>query len=584
MEDYRVDKYWKNILSGVLFAGFAIMTSAAYANADELESLQNKEVAVAQVEKSGSKSGVHTPTTDMVLQKASVKKEALTSHSVDTAVTENTPVKKDTAKINSVVNDEKIAKKANEKNSSEVVKHGLVTDGGRTFYYDKNGNMHFGYLKYKDSYMYFDEHDGHAIKGERFYGKNKMEYYNNDFSQVRGAYVATGDTYYYIGKYGDAVKGARHYGNHKMEYYDNDFKQVRDAYVDAGNTYYYIGKYGDAVRGKRYYGNHKMEYYDNDFKQVRGAYVKAGNTYYYISKYGDAVKGERHYGNHKMEYYDNDFKQVRGDYVETGNTFYYISKYGDAVKGERHYGNHKMEYYNNNFKQVRGDYVKTGNTYYYIGKHGDAVTGFRVYGNRPYQVEYYNKNNFKQVRNSSVTESGVRYRFAGNGNLIVAKNPKYFSQLDGRWSRHNLHGYTMGQAGCVPTSIAMVLKGSYGHNVNPENLRSVMNHKKANYFGSTGQDLIDAVNRYGGRKVKVIKTVSETSKLLQRGIPIIEFVRVGNITHAIVLHGFNNGATQVYDPYNRAFFNGKYNVSYLASRISNDRGDWNAGRPVFAIM
>ncbi|ADG41569.1 MULTISPECIES: papain-like cysteine protease family protein [Leuconostoc] len=342
---------------------------------------------------------------------------------------------------------------------------------------------------------------------------------------------------------------------------------------------------GHAVTGKRYYGNNKLEYYGSDFKQVRNNYVRTNaKTIYFFGANGDAVTGQRYYDNHKMEFYGNDHNQIRNNYVRTNaSTIYFFGANGDAVKGERYYANSKMEFYGNDYNQVRNNYVRTGNTFYFMGQYGDAIKGFRTYGKRSNQVEYYGTN-FKQLRNMSITVNSRKYSFGSNGDLIVANKPTYFSQLDSRWSSHKFNDYTMGQAGCVPTSIAMVLNGSYGMAVNPDNVRNVMNKISISSFGATGRDLVNTV-KYYGRQVEQLSTATRTTQLLQQGVPVIFYVNVGGgMTHAITTFGYSNGATQVYDPFNREYYNGWYNINYISSKLSQDSADWNAGRPVFGIM
>ena len=186
----------------------------------------------------------------------------------------------------------------------------------------------------------------------------------------------------------------------------------------------------------------------------------------------------------------------------------------------------------------------------------------------------------------AVPQTGTAYLNPTNYQVITkhANQPVYFSQLDSRWANHPFNDYTMGPAGCVPTSIAMVLNGSYGIPVNPDNVRAVMNNISTSSYGATGIDLINTVHYYG-RQVEQINTVARTAQLLQQGVPVIFYVNVANgIGHAIVTYGYSNGATQVYDPYSRYYFNGWYDLNYLSNTLSRDPADWNAGRPVFAIM
>lgn len=186
----------------------------------------------------------------------------------------------------------------------------------------------------------------------------------------------------------------------------------------------------------------------------------------------------------------------------------------------------------------------------------------------------------------AVPQTGTAYLNPTNYQVVTkhANQPVYFSQLDSRWAKHPFNDYTMGPAGCVPTSIAMVLNGSYGIPVNPDNVRAVMNNISTSSYGATGIDLINTVHYYG-RQVEQINTVARTAQLLQQGVPVIFYVNVANgIGHAIATYGYSNGATQVYDPYSRYYFSGWYDLNYLSNTLSRDPADWNAGRPVFAIM
>ncbi|MFG6674012.1 C39 family peptidase [Leuconostoc lactis] len=186
----------------------------------------------------------------------------------------------------------------------------------------------------------------------------------------------------------------------------------------------------------------------------------------------------------------------------------------------------------------------------------------------------------------AIPQTGTAYLNPTNYQVVTkhANQPVYFSQLDSRWANHPFNDYTMGPAGCVPTSIAMVLNGSYGIPVNPDNVRAVMNNISTSSYGATGIDLINTVHYYG-RQVEQINTVARTAQLLQQGVPVIFYVNVANgIGHAIATYGYSNGTTQVYDPYSRYYFNGWYDLNYLSNTLSRDPADWNAGRPVFAIM
>lgn len=160
-------------------------------------------------------------------------------------------------------------------------------------------------------------------------------------------------------------------------------------------------------------------------------------------------------------------------------------------------------------------------------------------------------------------------------------SPVYFSQWDARWSGNRFNSSTIGPSGCVPTSLAMILRGSYGMNLTPADVAARMNIYSKWAVGASGQDIIATANSYG-RPVEVITSQVTAQQRLQEGYPLIWLVNVG-IGHAVVSYGNSNGKTEVFDPYNRQFFNGWYDISYLWGKPSADPMDWDAGRPVFVI-
>lgn len=159
--------------------------------------------------------------------------------------------------------------------------------------------------------------------------------------------------------------------------------------------------------------------------------------------------------------------------------------------------------------------------------------------------------------------------------------PYYYSQWDGRWSGNRFNSSTIGPSGCVPTSLAMILKGSYGMNLTPADVAARMDYYSGWAVGASGKDIIATANSYG-HSVEVVTSQGVAEQRLREGYPLIWLENVG-IGHAVVSFGNSGGKTEVLDPYNRQFFNGWYDISYLWSKPSADPMDWDAGRPVFVI-
>ena len=167
----------------------------------------------------------------------------------------------------------------------------------------------------------------------------------------------------------------------------------------------------------------------------------------------------------------------------------------------------------------------------------------------------------------------------------LKKKPYYYSQRDPQWINTYIGNYTIGAAGCVPTSLSMILRGSYGYNVNPVSVATRMasyGGLNQGYFGASATDLVITAQSYG-RSIKVINDVATLNAYLSEGYPVILYQNVG-IGHAIVVHEYKNGYTLTYDPYGRQFYSGWVSTQALWNTPSNDPIDWTEGRPCFVIL
>lgn len=167
----------------------------------------------------------------------------------------------------------------------------------------------------------------------------------------------------------------------------------------------------------------------------------------------------------------------------------------------------------------------------------------------------------------------------------LKKKPYYYSQRDPQWINTYIGNYTIGAAGCVPTSLSMILRGSYGYNVNPVSVATRMasyGGLNQRYFGASATDLVITAQSYG-RSIKVINDVATLNAYLSEGYPVILYQNVG-IGHAIVVHEYKNGYTLTYDPYCRQFYSGWVSTQALWNTPSNDPIDWTEGRPCFVIL
>ncbi|WP_197456674.1 GBS Bsp-like repeat-containing protein, partial [Streptococcus sp. DD12] len=145
----------------------------------------------------------------------------------------------------------------------------------------------------------------------------------------------------------------------------------------------------------------------------------------------------------------------------------------------------------------------------------------------------------------------------------------YYSQRDSRWAETYFGAYNMGYAGCVPTSIAMVLSALDGRTVLPTEVASYL-YNNTNTFnkigaGTSSSGIFAAASHYG-MTVTDLGSYAGLVNALQEGHYVLGAVQnnkfVRNGTHEMVFAGYSNGNTYVRDPYN-ANNNGWYSVAAL---------------------
>lgn len=156
----------------------------------------------------------------------------------------------------------------------------------------------------------------------------------------------------------------------------------------------------------------------------------------------------------------------------------------------------------------------------------------------------------------------------------------YFNQNDPRWGFLQYGRWSMGVAGCAPTSLAMVFSELLGRTVLPTDVANYL-YNNTDYFnksviGTKGLGIISASNGFGLNATSMANQ-NELIKALQDGYFVTgavgnnKFTPYGG-THELVLKGYSNGNTFAYDPYTRSNI-GWYPVSRLWAEQSQDPDD-----------
>ena len=403
---------------------------------------------------------------------------------------------------------------------------------------------------------------------------------------------------------GQLYSGFRYYMG-AYYWFQNGVRQ-NNQWETAWGHKYYVGADGRAVQGtqwingKRYnFGTNGTFYLRND--DVSGYINVPGVGWRWLEK-GQLYSGFRYYMG-AYYWFQNGVRQNNQWETAWGHK-YYVDGDGRAVQGLRVINNQIYNFgTNKTFYQraLPSGYVNVSGLGWRWIENEQLFTGFRHYKGSYYWFEngvrqnnqwetawghkYYVDGDGRAVQ-GIVTIDGVKHNFGTNGTFYerdmpekVAK-PYYYSQWDKRWADTWLSGGTFGATGCVPTSVAMVLKGSYGVNVTPRQVGNQVSQFHESY-GASGLDLKTMVNAYG-HEAQSLSTANAVKSALKQGKPVIFFVNVG-IGHAVVGYGYNQGNTEIFDPYNHQFYSGWNSVDGILSKLSKDSQDWDAGTPAFAI-
>ncbi|SJZ96259.1 Uncharacterized conserved protein YjdB, contains Ig-like domain [Pilibacter termitis] len=181
--------------------------------------------------------------------------------------------------------------------------------------------------------------------------------------------------------------------------------------------------------------------------------------------------------------------------------------------------------------------------------------------------------------------------YVGSGNFSLKQlnyKPKvYFSQLDSRWRNNRVGLSTVGSSGCVPTSLSMAFS-AFGIKTDPYMMALFLNrHTSYNnsIFGCAGDAAMKGI-QLKGLKSELAWNKNQLVDQLKMGRPVLAllappFVEQG-YTHGVLLYGYTNGKTQIYDPYDNRN-SGMWSVDYIWQHQSYDKDDRNLGSVFLAI-
>ncbi|HGD0066769.1 TPA: C39 family peptidase [Streptococcus agalactiae] len=167
----------------------------------------------------------------------------------------------------------------------------------------------------------------------------------------------------------------------------------------------------------------------------------------------------------------------------------------------------------------------------------------------------------------------------------------YYNQRDAIWASYYGNG-SFAATGCVPASLAMVFTELARRGITPTQVADYL-YNNTNYFnktfsGTSAHGIVAATKHFGFVPTQ-LASQSAIIEALQAGHHVMGAVQNNKFSpwgpgysHEVVMRGYSNGNTYIYDPYNRANI-GWYPLASLWSEQSQDKDDRALGAPFFKI-
>lgn len=167
----------------------------------------------------------------------------------------------------------------------------------------------------------------------------------------------------------------------------------------------------------------------------------------------------------------------------------------------------------------------------------------------------------------------------------------YYNQRDAIWAAYYGNG-SFAATGCVPAVLAMVFTELDRRGITPKQVADYLYNNteyfNKNFSGTSAHGIVSASEHFGFVPTQ-LASQSAIVEALQAGHHVVGAVQNnkfspwgGGYSHEVVMKGYSNGKTYIYDPYNRANI-GWYPVASLWAEQSQDRDDRALGAPFFKI-
>ncbi len=282
-------------------------------------------------------------------------------------------------------------------------RHGWVTEGGKTYYYNA-GIKQTGFADINGLTYYFSN-DGVMATGWKSVD-DVWYFFNYSSGAMKKGWMQEGGKWYYLSPLDGAMyKGA----------------------VPIGNDVYFFKENGEmATNGwNQYYGSW---YYLNSSGIAHKGWLKEGNTWYYFDEYyAQMATGIRDVRGTKYLFHSSGAMNTRNGWVSLYGEYYYANSDGTVRIGWLKDGG--KWYYLDSYGVMATNFTYVNGSYYYLGSDGAMRTGWTQLYNYNYgKWYYYYFGSDGAMRTGWQSINGDTYYFIVNSN-----DAPYGAMVTGTW-------------------------------------------------------------------------------------------------------------------------------------------------------
>ena len=276
---------------------------------------------------------------------------------------------------------------------------GFVTENGKTYYYDDNGEKHTGIL-YTDEDIYYFNSDGTMARCRWITENGSTYFFGSDGRAYKGMCSIAGKPFYFD------ENGARKLGIvnvNQNTYYMVASGMARNQWITIGSKKYYFDNDGIAMTGINVIDD-DIYCFNNDGTMIRSRWInEAGSTYFfgndgkaYIGMCSIAGKpfyfdenGARKLGIVNVNqniYYMTPAGMARQQWVTVGGKTYYFDENGIAMTGLNTIDG-DIYYFNSNGTMAKGRWITIDKKNYFFGIDGKAYIGVHVINGKTFYFD-----------------------------------------------------------------------------------------------------------------------------------------------------------------------------------------------------